>query len=391
MAASDTVTGTDAQQAVLHDTPLAALHRALGGRLVPFAGYAMPLQYDDGPVRGILAEHHHTRTAAGLFDVSHMGQALLAGRGVAGLLERLVPADISELTGGRMRYTQLTTEDGGIRDDLMVTRPTPHALDDWDDDCLLIVVNAATKDDDFAHIAERLAGRAVLRPLADRALIALQGPQAAAVLARIAPEVADMRFMEWRPAAFDGVRGWVSRSGYTGEDGFEISIPAAEAEPLARRLLAEPEVAPIGLGARDTLRLEAGLCLYGQDIDRTTSPVEAGLGWSIGRRRRREGGFPGAERILAELSGGSARRRVGLLPDGRQPVRAGQTVEAAGRPVGRVTSGGFGPSIGRPVAMALVEAAVARPGTALAVAGRSRPVAANVADLPFVPPRYHRG
>ncbi len=390
MSDSDTPTGTPAG-ADLTDTPLTGLHRALGGRLVPFAGYAMPLQYDDGPVRGILAEHHHTRTAAGLFDVSHMGQAILTGRGVAGWLERLVPADLSELRAGRMRYTQLTTEDGGIRDDLMVARPTPHALDDWGDDALFLVVNAATKEDDFAHIAGALAGQAQLTPLPARALIALQGPQAAAVLARIAPAVAEMRFMEWRALALDGIGAWISRSGYTGEDGFEISVAADEAETVARRLLAEPEVAPIGLGARDTLRLEAGLCLYGQDIDRTISPVEAGLAWSIGRRRRREGGFPGAERILGELSDGAPRRRIGLLPEGRQPVRAGQTVEAGGQPVGRVTSGGFGPSVGRPVAMALVDAAAARTGTPLSVTGRSRAVDASVADLPFVPPRYHRG
>jgi aminomethyltransferase len=388
----------------LRETPLADLHRALGARMVPFAGHAMPVQYAGGPVAGILAEHRHTREAAGLFDVAHMGQAVLAGPDAAAALEGLVPADLAELAPGRLRYTQLTDDAGGILDDLMVIRPTEGALSDWaeaagaaaGDEALLLVVNAATKDADMAHIAGRLAGRAHLLALDARALLALQGPAAAAVLGRLATPAAldGLRFLDWRPLALDGIGAWVSRSGYTGEDGFEISLPAGEAEALARRLLAEPEVAMIGLGARDSLRLEAGLCLYGQDIDRTTSPVEAGLSWSIGRRRRREGGFPGARRILAELADGPPRRRVGLLADGRQPVRAGADVtDDAGRTAGRVTSGGFSPTLERPVAMALVDSAHAAPGTALAAVARPgrSPQPATVAPLPFVPPRYRRG
>ncbi|WP_264798747.1 glycine cleavage system aminomethyltransferase GcvT, partial [Acetobacter peroxydans] len=303
-------------ESLLH-TPLFSLHTALGARMVPFAGYAMPLQYAEG----IMAEHRHTRTQAGLFDVSHMGQVRLrarsgAVRDAALALEQLVPADIAGLASGRQRYTQFTNAQGGILDDLMVTRLG---------DDLLVVINAACKAADIAHMRAHLSDTCTLDVLEDRALLALQGPLAGQVLAALAPAVADMLFMDVRTLDIAGAACVVSRSGYTGEDGFEISVPAAQAEALARTLLAQPGVAPIGLGARDSLRLEAGLCLYGADIDETTTPVEAALEWSIQKSRRaggvRAGGFPGAEIILAQLSEGTARRRVGLLPEGRAPVR----------------------------------------------------------------------
>jgi aminomethyltransferase len=355
--------------------------------MVPFAGYDMPVQYPSG----ILAEHAQTRRSAGLFDVSHMGQAVLRAdshEAVAAALETLVPADIRSLAPGRQRYTQFLNAEGGILDDLMVTRPE----DPGEDGRLILVVNAARKDADFAHLRERLAGRAELSVAADRALLALQGPEASAVLAAHSPAAAALPFMGAGRTTFGGIDVLVSRSGYTGEDGFEISVPNEHAAELWSRLLDDPRVGPVGLGARDSLRLEAGLCLYGHDIDETTTPIEAGLAWSIQKRRRSEGGFPGAERIQRELAEGPRRRRVGLLPEGRAPVREGAAIKAAdGRPVGRVTSGGFGPTAGRPVAMGLVEASHAAPGTTLLFDLRGKDVGGAVAALPFVPHRYHRG
>ncbi|MFT8368977.1 MAG: glycine cleavage system aminomethyltransferase GcvT [Acetobacter papayae] len=375
-------------ESLLH-TPLFSLHTDLGARMVPFAGYAMPLQYAEG----IMAEHRHTRTQAGLFDVSHMGQVRVrarsgAVRDAALALEQLVPADIAGLASGRQRYTQFTNERGGILDDLMVTRLENE---------LLIVINAACKAGDIAHMRAHLSESCTLDVLEDRALLALQGPLAGQVLAALAPAVQEMLFMDVRTLDIAGAACVVSRSGYTGEDGFEISVPAAQAEALARTLLAQPGVAPIGLGARDSLRLEAGLCLYGADIDETTTPVEAALEWSIQKSRRaggaRAGGFPGAEIILAQLSEGTIRRRVGLLPEGRAPVRGGAGLFAdatLASPVGSVTSGGFGPTVDAPVAMGYVSTALAQPGQAVAAELRGRAVACTVQALPFVPAGFRR-
>lgn len=373
---------TEPASTALARTPLYALHRELGARMVPFAGYEMPVQYPNG----ILKEHLHARTAAGLFDVSHMGQVRLAGAAAAAALESLVPVDVVDLGVGRQRYALFTNDDGGIRDDLMIANFGDH---------LLLVVNAACKAQDFAHLHAHLGGRCEVTELTDRALLALQGPQAGAVLARFAPETGPMTFMTVGPATLAGIACTVSRSGYTGEDGFEISVPAEHAEALARLLLAEPEVAPIGLGARDSLRLEAGLCLYGHDIDATTTPVEADLAWALSKSRRaggaRPGGYPGATTILTQLEQGVTRKRVGLRPQGRMPVREGaELVDAGGRVVGMVTSGGFGPSVGAPVAMGYVEAGLATTGAALSAIVRGQPVPASVAAMPFVPTRYKR-
>ena len=373
---------TEPASTALARTPLYALHRELGARMVPFAGYEMPVQYPNG----ILKEHLHARTAAGLFDVSHMGQVRLAGAAAAAALESLVPVDVVDLGVGRQRYALFTNHAGGIRDDLMIANFGDH---------LLLVVNAACKTQDFAHLHAHLDGRCEVTELTDRALLALQGPQAGAVLARFAPETGPMTFMTVGPATLAGIACTVSRSGYTGEDGFEISVPAEHAEALARLLLAEPEVAPIGLGARDSLRLEAGLCLYGHDIDATTTPVEADLAWALSRSRRaggaRPGGYPGATTILTQLEQGVTRKRVGLRPQGRMPVREGaELVDAGGRVVGKVTSGGFGPSVGAPVAMGYVEAGLATPDAALSAIVRGQPVPASVAAMPFVPTRYKR-
>ena len=363
----------------LKTTPLHGLHLELKARMVPFAGYDMPVQYPPG----ILKEHLHTRDKAGLFDVSHMGQLRLTGDDPAAALEALVPGDVKGLARGRMRYTLLLNEQGGILDDLMVTNAGDH---------LFLVVNAARKEQDLAHLRERLAGKAEVEPLGDLALMALQGPAAAAVMARFVPEAATMKFMSYLPAAFNGVPVVLTRSGYTGEDGYEISCDKADAEPIARALLAEAEVEAIGLGARDSLRLEAGLCLYGHDIDETTTPVEAALEWALPRRRREEGGFPGADVILAQLRDGAPRRRVGLRPDGRQPAREHSAIHAPdGRAIGTVTSGGFGPTANAPVAMGYVERAHAEPGAPVQLMVRGKPLAARVARMPFVPQRYHRG
>lgn len=358
-------------------TALHALHRALGARMVPFAGYEMPVQYP----AGILAEHQHTRTHASLFDVSHMGQARLA-LAAAAALEALVPVDVLGLAAGRQRYAFFTNEAGGILDDLMFS----HAGDHY-----FVVVNAARKAHDFALLAKHCGAVA----LADRALLALQGPLAAQVMQRLAPGAAALVFMQTAALKIGGAACLVSRSGYTGEDGFEISVPAGEAERLAKLLLAQQGVAPAGLGARDSLRLEAGLCLYGHDIDASTTPVEAGLEWAIQKARRhggaRAGGFPGADVILPQLERGTARRRAGILPEGRAPLREGQTLlDAEGRRVGRLTSGGFGATVNAAVAMGYVESRLARPGTELAAVVRGRTRACRVAALPFVPHRYYR-
>jgi len=363
----------------LKRTPLYDLHVARGARMVGFAGYEMPVQYPTG----IIAEHLHTRARAGLFDVSHMGQARLSGVAVDRALETLVPGDLVALPDGRLRYTLLLNDSGGIIDDLMVTRIGG---------ALTLIVNAACKDTDFAHLRSCLGRVAALEVFDDRALLALQGPQAAPVLARHITGIERMPFMSGADTSFGGLPCFVTRSGYTGEDGFELSLTAADAVAVAERLLAEPEVAPIGLGARDTLRLEAGLCLYGHDIDETTTPIEAGLAWTIGKRRRDDGGFPGAPRILGELASGPRRRRVGILPDGRAPAREGTAItDPAGAPLGIVTSGGFGPTVGGPIAMGYVGAGQADPGTALALVVRDVPRPARVVKLPFVATRYYRG
>jgi aminomethyltransferase len=370
----------------LNRTPLYELHVSLGARMVPFAGYEMPVQY---PL-GILKEHLHTRAKAGLFDVSHMGQAVLSGPDhdtTARALEALVPADILNLAPGRQRYTQLLNDEGGIIDDLMVTR----SADAGDDGSLMLVVNASRKEVDYAHIAERLPDDVRLEPMPERALLALQGPAAADVMAKLSPPAVVLPFMGAASGRVGDFDCHISRSGYTGEDGFEISVASSKVEKLARLLLAQDGVQPIGLGARDSLRLEAGLCLYGHDIDESTSPVEADLVWSIQKRRRSEGGFPGADRIQAELAGGPRRKRVGIRPEGKAPARDGTEIMALlGDLAGTVTSGSFGPSVGGPVAMGIVRADYAEPGTPVNLMVRGRALSAEIVPLPFVPHRYVR-
>ncbi len=372
------------QSETLRRTALYDLHVALKARMVPFAGYAMPVQYE-----GILAEHRWTREHAGLFDVSHMGQRLLVGpdhAATAAFLETLTPGDFASLAPGRMRYTLLLNASGGIIDDLMVMRPDPA-----DKGTLGLVFNAGRKEIDDAHVEAMLPRRFVLERGDDRALLALQGPGAIVAMTLHCPEVETLPFMSAMPAEFDGILCHVSRSGYTGEDGFEISVAAEDAEPIARTLLAHPEVKPIGLGARDSLRLEAGLPLYGHDLDETTSPVEADLAFAIAARRRTEGGFPGAERILRELQHGPERKRVGIRPAGRAPVRDGaEIVSEGGAKIGTVTSGGFGGTINAPVAMGYVETQFAAPGTKVATRGRRGDEPAEIAALTVVPHRYFR-
>ena len=347
--------------------------------MVGFAGYNMPVNY---PL-GVLREHLHTRNAAGLFDVSHMGQAELTGAHVALAMETLIPGDIVGLAAGHIRYSVLTNADGGIIDDLMITKVS--------DDKLYLVVNAACKDRDFAHIASRLAGRATLTRHDDLALLALQGPKAAQVMARLVPAAANMSFMTSLVDRIGDVPTRLSRSGYTGEDGWEISIPNHAVVEIAEKLLGQPEVQPIGLGARDSLRLEAGLCLYGSDIDTATTPIEGSLAWVIGKRRREEGGFPGADKILDQLKNGAPRRRVGIKPLGRAPARAHTEVQSAeGKRIGEITSGGFGPSYNGPVAMGYVETAYAKPGTPLHLIVRGQAQPAEVCTLPFTPHRYFK-
>ncbi|HHK75254.1 MAG TPA: glycine cleavage system aminomethyltransferase GcvT [Rhizobiales bacterium] len=374
--------------AALLRTPLYDLHRELGAKLVPFAGYEMPVQY----AMGVLKEHQWTRLNAGLFDVSHMGQAFLIpedGRfGTAALfLETLVAADLLSLKPGQQRYTQLLNEQGGILDDLMVTRLCLEGHDHW----LYLVVNAARKADDLALLARSLPDNVKLRKADDLALLALQGPQARQVMSRFAPELSGLTFMQSRDLAVEGMWMHVTCSGYTGEDGFEISLKHDEAKTFWSMLLDQPEVEAIGLGARDSLRLEAGLCLYGHDIDETTSPVEAGLAWSIQKRRRLEGGFPGADRILRELSEGPVRKLVGIRPEGRAPAREGTVIlDAGGSETGLVTSGGFGPSVKGPVAMGYVAAELSKPGTPVQLVVRGKPMPAKVVRVPFMPHNYHR-
>ena len=359
-------------------TPLHDLHRELGGRLVAFAGWSLPVQYP----AGIIAEHRQCRSAAALFDVSHMGQVLVRGADAAKEFERLVPGDIAGLAQDRLRYTLFTDEGGGVLDDLIVGKVEGG---------LFVVVNAGRREADLAHMRGALEPACTVEELTGRALLALQGPGAAAVMARLAPAAAGLAFMQTAEMAVAGLPCRVSRSGYTGEDGFEVSVPAEQAEALARRLLEQPEVAPAGLGARDSLRLEAGLCLYGHELSPATTPVEARLGWTIPKRRRAEGGFPGAARILEQLEHGPARRLVGIRPDGRAPAREGTRIlDQDGRAVGEVTSGGFGPTVGAPVALGYVESALAAPDTPLQLAIRDRPHPARVVKLPFVPHRYQR-
>ncbi|MBV0890711.1 glycine cleavage system aminomethyltransferase GcvT [Paracoccus sp. Z118] len=366
----------------LRRTPLYDLHVVRGAKLVPFAGWEMPVQYP----MGVLNEHLHTRAKAGLFDVSHMGQIILRGERAAEALETLVPADVVGIPAGRQRYGMFTNERGGILDDLMIANKGDH---------LLLVVNAACAEQDLAHLRQLESRGITVEPVTDRGLLALQGPAAAAALARLMPEVAEMRFMDARDVEFQGETLWITRSGYTGEDGFEISMPARVAPMVAERLLAMDEVAPIGLGARDSLRLEAGLSLYGHDMDPDTTPAEAGLGWSIPKVRRtggeRAGGFPGADVILPEL-GNAARSRRGLRPEGRAPIREGVVLfadAAGGEPIGTVSSGGFGPSLGGPMAMAILPADIPDGATIHAEQrGRRQPV--TVVPTPFVKPTYKR-
>ncbi len=377
---------TDTADTPLLTTPLHSRHVAAGARMVPFAGYDMPVQYKDG----ILTEHLWTREKAGLFDVSHMGQAFLLGpdhETTALALEKMIPADILELPPGKQRYSQLLNEEGGILDDLMVTR----SVDPAEDGALMLIVNAACKTQDLAHIEARLPGNVKLVRAEHRALIALQGPMAEAVLSVHVPQVAAMAFMTAQSFRLNGIAIHVSRSGYTGEDGYEISASAERMGEIWDALCLDPRVKPIGLGARDSLRLEGGLCLYGHDIDTTTSPIEGALGWSIQKRRRAGGGFPGAERILREIAEGPARKRVGLLPEGRQPAREGAEITTPdGETIGIVTSGGFGPSLNAPLAMGYVASAHAAPGTKLNLMVRGKPLPATVCPMPFIPNRFKR-
>ena len=361
-------------------TPLHALHVELGARMVPFAGYDMPIQYP----AGILKEHQHCRAAAALFDVAHMGVVELRGPDATAALEAIVPGDLQALAEGNLRYSFFTNEAAGILDDLMITRDGPDAF--------TLVVNAACKQQDIAHLQAHLPDAISVTYRDDLALLAIQGPQASAALARLDPGCADMAFMSARTLNLNGIDCRVTRSGYTGEDGFEIAAPLDRAEQMARRLLAEPEVEPAGLGARDSLRLEAGLCLYGHDLDQTTTPVEAGLLWAISKRRRAEGGFPGADVVQRQITDGPARKRVGLLMEGRGIAREGSELTMAdGTFVGALTSGGFGPSVGRGVAMGYVGIEHAAVDTALQAVVRGKPQPCSVAKMPFIPQRYYRG
>ncbi|KIN73352.1 glycine cleavage system aminomethyltransferase GcvT [Sulfitobacter guttiformis] len=370
---------------LLH-TPLHDLHIALGAKMVPFAGYAMPVQYPSG----VMKEHSHTREKAGLFDVSHMGQVILSGPDYAATalaLEALVPVDILDLKPNRQRYGFFTNEAGGIMDDLMLANRGDH---------IFVVVNAACKASDIAHMVANL-GRVTVTEVTDRALLALQGPSAQAVLAALDPRAAEMRFMDVATLSLAGAECWVSRSGYTGEDGYEISVPQEQAVALAELLLAHEDVAPVGLGARDSLRLEGGLCLYGHDMDASTTPSQAALGWAIQKVRRaggaRAGGFPGADVVLREMAGAPATKRVGLLPEGRAPMREGVELfadEDSETPVGRITSGGFGPTVGGPVAMGMLVAEFTKEGTVVFGALRGKRLPLTVSALPFVPANFKR-
>jgi aminomethyltransferase len=367
---------------LLH-TPLDALHRELGAKMVPFAGYDMPVQY----TAGIIKEHLHTREAAGLFDVSHMGQVLIEGEGSTALLESLVPVDVQALAINQQTYALFTTPSGGVLDDLIITR--------WGEEQFFLVVNAGCKTQDIAHLRAHLSGQ-TLTVLEDQALLALQGPAARAVMHTLCPQAAQLVFMHGCAAVIDGVAVYITCSGYTGEDGFEISVPAAAAEALARRLLAIDGVQAIGLGARDSLRLEAGLCLYGHELSTGIDPVQSGLLWSISKTRRedgaRAGGFPGAEVIFQRIAQKPALCRVGLTVDGKRPVREGQPVmDEAGRQVGEICSACYGASVGGPIAMAYVERVLGQPGTKLQVGVRDKLLPVTVTTMPFTPRRYFRG
>ena len=356
--------------------PLDAWHRERGARMVEFAGYHMPIQYD-----GIIAEHLWTRESAGLFDVSHMGQLMLSGDGAAAALEALVPGEIAALGEGRMRYSLLLGEDGGILDDLMITN-TPMGI--------YIVVNGAVKWEDIGYLRENLPDDITLNHMEDRALLALQGPKAVDALKRIVPGVDALYFMEAGSFLWGHTPLWISRSGYTGEDGFEISVPVEGVEALATVLCDQAEVKPIGLGARDSLRLEAGLPLYGHDLDPTIDPVEGDLTFAINKRRREQGGFAGAERILGALASGSAKKRVGLKIEGKMPAREGALIFDGSTKIGVLTSGGFAPSLGFPIAMGYVTHDFAAPGTQLEIEVRGKRIAATVSPTPFILNRYHR-
>jgi len=386
MSEADLIDDTGEEPAIL-TLPLDAWHRARGGRMVEFAGYHMPVQYE-----GVMPEHLWVRESAGLFDVSHMGQLLFRtddGADLDGALESVLPGDIAGLKPGRQRYSLLLAEDGGILDDLMVTRLPDE--NPFDVQGLYMVVNGATKFDDIAYLLDQLPDDILINHMEDQALLALQGPKAVDALARLVPGVRDLVFMTGASFEWDGKPLWIGRSGYTGEDGFEISIDSEYVEALADALCAQPEVKPIGLGARDSLRLEAGLPLYGHDLDEAITPVVADLGFALSKRRREEANFPGAERILAEREVGSAVKRVGLLVEGRQPVREGAAVLGAdGAEVGRVTSGGFAPSLNVPIAMAYVPAALAAVGTRIQLSQRGKVHHATVTAMPFVPHRYVR-
>jgi aminomethyltransferase len=366
----------DIEEIEVLELPLGDWHRGQGARMVEFAGYHMPIQYE-----GIMAEHEWTRTSAGLFDVSHMGQLMLSGDGAAAALEKLVPGDISVLGEGRMRYSLLLAEDGGILDDLMVTN-TPMGL--------YLVVNGAVKMDDMGYLRSELPDEVTINYMEDRALLALQGPKAAEVLKRIVPAAANLYFMEADICLWGHEPLWISRSGYTGEDGFEISVPAEHALALAQALCAQPEVKPIGLGARDSLRLEAGLPLYGHDLDPAIDPVQGDLTFAISKSRREEGGFCGAERILKALAEGADKKRVGFTVEGRMPVREGAAIFAGDTQVGVMTSGGFAPTIGAPIAMGFVETAHCTVGTQLEADVRGKRVSITIAPMPFVPHNYQR-
>ncbi len=364
-------------KAVPKSTPLLDLHVELHGKIVDFAGWSLPVQF-----AGIMAEHRHCREKAGLFDVSHMGQVIIHGERAATAFERLVPGNIEGLKAGHARYTVFTNDEGGVLDDLIVSRIEGG---------LFVVVNAGCRDADIAHMRAALEPGHKVEELAEQALMALQGPAAVGVLDGHAPSASDLQFMQTMEAVIDGMSCRISRLGYTGEDGFEISVAAADAERLARLLLAHKDVAPIGLGARDSLRLEAGLCLYGHELSPETTPVEAGLGFAIGKRRRETGGFPGAEIILEQLEAGPQRKLVGLRPVGRAPARENTDIQdMAGELIGYVTSGGFGPSVNAPISMGYVRSDHAKPGMTVKLMIRGKPHDAEVAALPFVPHRYHR-
>lgn len=371
-------------QGALKKTPLFDLHVELGAKMVPFAGYEMPVQY---PL-GVKKEHLHTRNQAGLFDVSHMGQVKLSGANAAAALEKLVPVDIIDLPAGKQRYALFTNEDGGIMDDLMVTN-----YGDW----IYVVVNAACKEQDIAHMQANLGEGVELELLDDRALVAVQGPTAAQAISRLAPEAGEMVFMDSRQMQIDGVDCFVSRSGYTGEDGYEISIPSADADRLCRLFLEQPEIEGIGLGARDSLRLESGLCLYGHDLDQSTTPLEGSLIWAISKCRRadgeRAGGFPGADKVLDQITNKNwTRKRVGLLGEGRAPVREGtELFDADGNKIGVVTSGTYGPTIEKPVAMAYVETTFSPLDTVVFAEVRGKKLPMTVSRMPFIEQRYYRG